>query len=105
MKADVGITVEVDTEVSDNVHSCVSGQQAVHVVVGYGGSVGIAIAEQRKEQSVKLGKTIGGACPNESTIVLGNAVDGIVGQSLLDAIAARTHLGNSQTYERKKTQQ
>lgn len=46
MKADVGITVEVDTEVSGNVHSCVSGQQAVHVVVGYGGSVGIKIKKK-----------------------------------------------------------
>lgn len=105
MKADVGITVEVDTEVAGDVHSRVSGQQAVHVIVGYGGGVGIAIAEQSEEQSVKLGKTIGGASPNESTIVLGNAVDGIVGQSLLDAIAARTHLGNCRIHERKKALQ
>lgn len=49
MKADVGITVEVDTEVSGNVHSRVGGQQAVHVIVGYGGGVGIAIAEQSEE--------------------------------------------------------
>lgn len=102
MKADVGITVEVDTEVGGDIHSRVSGQQAVHVVVGYGGGVGVAVAEQRKEQSVKLGKTIGGTSPNESTIVLGYAVNSIVEQSLLDAIAARTHLGNSRIYERKK---
>ena len=103
MKADVGITVEVYTEVSSNVQSRVGGQQAVHVIVGYCGGVGIAVAKQREEQSVKLGKSICGTCPYESTIVLSNTVDGVVGQSLLDIKIACTHLGYSRMYEQDNT--
>ena len=100
-EAAVGITVEVDTEVSSNVQSRVGGQQAVHVIVGYCG--GVAVAKQREEQSVKLGKSICGTCPYESTIVLSNTVDGVVGQSLLDIKIACTHLGYSRMYEQDKT--
>ena len=102
-EADVGITVEVDTEVSGNVQSRVGGQQAVHVIVGYCGGVGITVAKQREEQSVKLGKSICGTCPYESTIVLSNTVDGVVGQSLLDIKIACTHLGYSRMYEQDNT--
>ena len=102
-EAAVGITVEVDTEVSSNVQSRVDGQQAVYVIVGYCGGVGIAVAKQREEQSVKLGKSICGTCPYESTIVLSNTVDSVVGQSLLDIKIACTHLGYSRIYEQDNT--
>ena len=103
MKADVGITVEVDAVVGGNIHTLLYGQQTVYVIVGYCGGVGVAVAKQREEQSVKLGKSICGTCPYESTIVLSNTVDGVVGQSLLDIKIACTHLGYSRMYEQDKT--
>ena len=101
-KLAVLIIVIVDAIVGSNIQSVVGRQETVYIVIGNACSVVDAVAKQCEEHSVKLCQSVGCTCPYKTTVVLCYAVDGVVGQTLLDAVAAYTVGCSGRQYRNKQ---
>ena len=102
MKLAVLIVVIVDAIVGSYVQSVVGRQEAMHIIVGDACCFVVAVAKQCKEHSVELCQSVGCAGPYKATVVLCYAVDGVVGQTLLDAVAAYTVGCSGRQYRNKQ---
>ena len=102
MKLAVLIVVIVDAIVGSYVQSVVGRQEAMHIIVGDACCFVVAVAKQCKEHSVKLCQSVGCTGPYKAAVVLCYAVDGVVGQTLLDAVAAYTVGCSGRQYRNKQ---